>query len=169
MIEGKVALTENLFGGVASLQKPLSRGSIRAASADPYDMPLVDYRSFSNPLDLQIMMQSVRFNTDFLPQTPAYKAIGAVMQSPAPGLSDTELAAVIRTSGFPSFAHPSGSCAMLRRGDGGCVDNELSLYGSKGRVRVVDASIFPVVPSIHTQSTVYAVAEKAADIIKGRH
>ncbi|KAL4864037.1 hypothetical protein BDV12DRAFT_201539 [Aspergillus spectabilis] len=152
MIEGKVALTENLFGGVASLQKPLSRGSIRAASADPYNMPL-----------------SVRFNTDFLPQTPAYKAIGAVMQSPAPGLSDTELAAVIKTSAFPSFAHPSGSCAMLRLGDGGCVDNKLRLYGSKGRVRVVDASIFPVVPSSHTQSTVYAVAEKAADIIRRQH
>ncbi|KAL2820135.1 hypothetical protein BDW59DRAFT_181508 [Aspergillus cavernicola] len=166
--EGKVALTENLFGGVACLQKPLSRGSIHAASTDPYQMPLVEYRSLSNPLDLQALVQSTRFNTDILPQTPAYKALGAVVQFPTPGSSDEEIRAVIKASAAPSFAHPSGTCAMLTLEDGGCVDNKLRLYGSRGRVRVVDASIFPVVPSTHTQSTVYAVAEKAADIIRGR-
>ncbi|OJJ05240.1 hypothetical protein ASPVEDRAFT_837287 [Aspergillus versicolor CBS 583.65] len=165
--EGKIALTENLFGSVASLQKPLSRGSVHAASTDPYKMPLVDYRSFTNPLDLQILIQSLRFNADVISQTRAYKAIGAVVQTPEPGLSDKELAELVRTAGSPSFSHPSGSCAMLKLEDGGCVDNELRLYGSEGRVRVVDASVFPVVPSTHTQSTVYAVAEKAADLIRG--
>ncbi|KAL3480888.1 hypothetical protein BJX99DRAFT_272582 [Aspergillus californicus] len=169
MIDGKVALTENLFGGTASLQKPLSRGSIHAASTDPFNMPLVNYRSLSNPLDIQILIQSIRFNTDILPQTPAYMGLGAVMQSPSPGLSDEEITALIRSSAFPSFAHPSCTCSMLKLEDGGCVDSKLRLYGSNGRVRVVDASIFPVVPSTHTQSTVYAVAEKAADIIRGRH
>lgn len=165
--EGKIALTENLFGSVASLQKPLSRGSVHAACTDPYKMPLVDYRSFTNPLDLQVLIQSLRFNSDVISQTRAYKAIGAVVQTPEPGLSDKELVELVRTAGVPSFSHPSGSCAMLKLEDGGCVDNKLRLYGSEGRVRVVDASIFPVVPSTHTQSTVYAVAEKAADIIKG--
>ncbi|KAL2810042.1 hypothetical protein BJX63DRAFT_444926 [Aspergillus granulosus] len=169
MTRGAVALTENLFGGVACLQKPLSRGSVHAASTDPYAMPLVDYRSFSNPLDLQILVQSIRFNTDILPQTDAYRTIGAFVQTPEAGLSDVELAGVIRASAFPSFAHPSGTCAMLKLEDGGCVDNQLRLYGSHGRARVVDASIFPVVPSSHTQSTVYAVAEKAADIIKAQN
>lgn len=164
--EGKIALTENLFGNVASLQKPLSRGSVHAASTDPYKMPLVDYRTFTNPLDLQILIQSLRFNADVISQTRAYKAIGAVVQTPEPGLSDKELVELVRTAGQPSFSHPSGSCAMLKLEDGGCVDNKLRLYGSEGRVRVVDASVFPVVPSTHTQSTVYAVAEKAADIIK---
>jgi choline dehydrogenase-like flavoprotein len=57
---------------------------------------------------------------------------------------------------------------MLKLEDGGCVDKRLRLYGSYGRVRVVDASIFPVIPSSHLQSTVYAMAEKAADLIRRR-
>ncbi|KAL4798482.1 hypothetical protein BDV19DRAFT_396838 [Aspergillus venezuelensis] len=167
MTENKIALTENLFGGVVSLQKPLSRGSVHAASGDPYAMPAVNYRSFSDPLDLKIFVQSLRFNADILPSAPALKAIGVVVQSPTPGSSDAELAEFIRASAFPSFSHPTGTCAMLKLEDGGCVDSELRLYGSGGKIRVVDASIMPVVPSTHTQSTVYAVAEKAADIIKG--
>jgi choline dehydrogenase-like flavoprotein len=131
-------------------------------------MPLVDYRTFSNPLDLQIMVQSVRFNTDILPQTDAFKEIGAFVQTPETGLSDIQLAGVIRASADPSFSHPSGTCAMLKLEDGGCVDKRLRLYGSYGRVRVVDASIFPVIQSSHLQSTVYAVAEKAADLIRRR-
>lgn len=167
MVEDRVALTENLLVTIISLQKPLSRGSVHAASADPYKMPEVSYRTFSNPLDLQMLAQAVHFNTDLLPQTPALKSIGAVVTSPEPGLATPGLMDTVRGSAVPSFFHPSGTCAMLKFEDGGCVDNELRLYGSKGSVRVVDASIFPVIPSAHTQSTVYAVAEKAADLIKG--
>jgi choline dehydrogenase-like flavoprotein len=140
MMQGTVALTENLFGGVASLRKPLSRGSVHAASTDPYKMPLVEYRTFSNPLDLQIMIQSVRSNRDILPQTAAFKEIGAFVQTPETTLSDIQLGGVIRASADPSFSHPSGTCAMLKLEDGGCVDKRLRLYGSYGRVRVVDAS-----------------------------
>ncbi|KAL4757331.1 GMC family oxidoreductase [Aspergillus foveolatus] len=169
MIEGRITLTENLIGGIVSLQKPLSRGSVRAASTDPYNMPLVDYRAFTNPLDLTIFTQGIRFNTDVLPTTDAYQELGTVVHFPTPDLSDTELEAVIRSSAAPTYNHASGTCAMLKLEDGGCVDNKLRLYGSMGRIRVVDASIFPVIPSAHTQSTVYAVAERAADIIRERH
>lgn len=55
---------------------------------------------------------------------------------------------------------------MMKREFGGVVDSELRVYGVKG-LRIVDASIMPMIPGSHTSSTVYAVAEKAADIIKG--
>ncbi|KAL3481916.1 hypothetical protein BJX99DRAFT_253041 [Aspergillus californicus] len=165
----KIALTENLLGGIVSLQKPFSRGTVLAASPDPHEMPVVEYRAFTNPLDLQILIQGIRFNTDILPTTDAYKALGTIVQFPTPGLSDTELAAVIQASASPTLDHACGTCAMLKFEDGGCVDNNLVLYGSNGRIRVVDASVIPVVPSAHIQSTVYAVAEKAADLIRGRY
>jgi len=57
------------------------------------------------------------------------------------------------------------SCGMLPRYLGGVVDHELRVYGTKG-LRIVDASIFPMAISGHISSTVYAVAEKAADMIK---
>ncbi|KAL4812299.1 hypothetical protein BDW67DRAFT_188812 [Aspergillus spinulosporus] len=169
MIEGRITITENLFGGIVRLQNPLSWGSVRAASTDPYNMPLVDYRAFTNPLDLTIFTQGIRINTDVLPTTDAYQELGTIVHFPSPELSDTELEAVIQSSAAPTFNHASGTCAMLKLEDGGCVDNKLRLYGSMGRIRVVDASIFPVVPSAHIQSTVYAVAERAAEIIKNRH
>lgn len=54
---------------------------------------------------------------------------------------------------------------MLPREMGGVVDKELRVYGTVN-LRVVDTSIYPLLPASHLQSVVYAVAEKAADIIK---
>jgi choline dehydrogenase len=57
---------------------------------------------------------------------------------------------------------------MLPRSDGGVVDDRLRLYGVDG-LRVVDASIFPIIPDQHVQGPTYMVAEKAADMIKEDH
>jgi choline dehydrogenase-like flavoprotein len=54
---------------------------------------------------------------------------------------------------------------MLPREKGGVVDDRLRVYGVEG-LRVVDASVFPVIPDQHTQGPVYMVAEKAAMLIK---
>jgi choline dehydrogenase-like flavoprotein len=54
---------------------------------------------------------------------------------------------------------------MMPRELGGVVDSELKVYGVEG-LWVVDASIIPILPAAHTQATVYAVAEWAADVIK---
>lgn len=67
----------------------------------------------------------------------------------------------------PTFAHPSGSCPMMPRKSGGCVGADLLVYGAK-KLSVIDASIMPIIPSNHLQASVYAVAEKAADLIKAR-
>lgn len=61
--------------------------------------------------------------------------------------------------------HPVGSCAMLPRDKGGVVDEKLKVHGVKG-LRVCDASIFPMAPRGNPISSVYAVAERGADIIK---
>ena len=63
--------------------------------------------------------------------------------------------------------HPVGSCAMLPREKGGAVDSKLKVYGTSN-VRVADASIFPLHVQGNIVSLVYAVGEKAADIIKGK-
>lgn len=63
--------------------------------------------------------------------------------------------------------HPVGSCAMLAREKGGVVDEQLRVHGVQG-LRVADASIFPLHVQGNIVSLVYAVAEKAADMIRGR-
>jgi len=54
---------------------------------------------------------------------------------------------------------------MLPRHLGGVVDSELRVYGVQG-LRVIDASIMPMLPAAHLQATVYGIAEKGADLVK---
>lgn len=61
--------------------------------------------------------------------------------------------------------HPCGTCAMPPRDKGGVVDERLRVYGVKN-LRVVDASVFLMIPRGNIQSSVYAVAERAADLIR---
>jgi choline dehydrogenase len=66
---------------------------------------------------------------------------------------------------FNAVSHPVGTCAMMRRDLGGVVDGRLRLYGS-ANVRIVDASVMPTQVSAHLSTTLYAIAEKVADMIK---
>ena len=66
----------------------------------------------------------------------------------------------------PTYAHSSGACAMTPEDLGGCIDPKLRVYGVD-RLRIVDSSILPLIPAAHLQATMYAVAEKAADLIRG--
>ena len=57
---------------------------------------------------------------------------------------------------------------MKPRGDGGVVNSELKVYGVQG-LRIVDASIMPIVPDQHTQGPVYMIAEKSASLIRSEY
>ncbi|RPB09544.1 alcohol oxidase [Morchella conica CCBAS932] len=168
---GRVAIQEIAFGGSAGggngLEKPFSRGSININSTDPWAAPVVDYGVMSNPVDMDMMVQLIRFVWR-LYDTPALQALGAKALTPDPANdSDEAIKAAIRATLTPTFAHPSSTCSMMRREYGGVVDSTLKVYGMKN-LSIVDASLIPMTPATHIQSTVYAVAEKAADIIKSR-
>lgn len=79
--------------------------------------------------------------------------------TPADDSEDALRAHVARTT-FPIY-HPVGTCAI-----GSVVDTELRVEGLAG-IRVVDASVMPVVPRGNTNAPVIAIAERAADLIKG--
>lgn len=63
--------------------------------------------------------------------------------------------------------HACGTCAMKPREDGGVVDSQFRVYGIDG-LRIVDASVFPRIPGYFIVTSVYMIAEKAADVILGR-
>jgi choline dehydrogenase-like flavoprotein len=73
----------------------------------------------------------------------------------------------IRNTAIPVW-HASGTCAMKPLADEGVVDSTLKAYGVQG-LRIVDASIMPIVPDQHTQGPVYMIAEKAAAMIKAEY
>jgi choline dehydrogenase-like flavoprotein len=153
--------------GSGVLQRPLSRGTININTSDPLSGPVVDYRTFSNPLDLQVAIPIVGFVRKFN-SLNAFAGLGAVELTPGTNVtSDAAIAKFLTSSFAPTFAHPAGTASMLPEEHGGVVGPDLMVYGVKG-LSVIDASIIPYLPATHICTTVYAVAEKAADLIKSR-
>lgn len=143
------------------LIKPLSRGSILINSTDPLADPVFDYGTFQHPVDMQIFIAIYKKFRQFVAAEP-WKAVGLEETVPGPSVqSDQAIEAAIRNITHSTWSHPVGTCAMMPKEHGGVVDSQLRVYGVKG-LRVVDASVMPIIPATHTSSTVYAVAEKVS-------
>lgn len=78
---------------------------------------------------------------------------------------DLEAAKQYARANLISMWHFAGTCSMLPREKGGVVDDRLRVYGVEN-LRVVDASAIPLISTANIQATVYAFAERAADLIK---
>ncbi len=159
----QATVQEVAFGGgntvPIAMLKPLSRGSILINSADPLAAPVFDYGTFNHPTDLDVAVQALKKTRDWMASGPMQE-VGAVEAFPGASINtDKAIADSIRTFATSTWAHPVGTNAMMKKEYGGVVDSQLRVYGVKG-LRVVDASIFPLIPATHTSSTVYAVAEK---------
>ncbi|KAH6669876.1 alcohol oxidase [Halenospora varia] len=147
--------------------KPLSRGSININPADT-SIPVIDFGVLTNPIDLKVNIEAFKL-TRKVYSSSAMAHLGPIETSPGGGVAtDEDIEKWIRTVLLPSAAHPCGTSAMMPIEIGGVVGSDLLVHGVK-RLSVVDASIMPLVPGTHLSATVYAVAEKAADIIKQRN
>ncbi|KAI8931673.1 hypothetical protein NX059_011320 [Plenodomus lindquistii] len=152
-----------------AVQKPLSRGTLILNSTHPTANPIVVRNAFQNPVDKMVLGELVRWNREHWTTAPLLRRYSPVETVPgARYTTDEEIfEASIKVGALdPTYAHSSGACALMPEELGGCVDPELKVYGVE-RLRIVDASILPLIPAAHLQATMYAVAEKAADIIKG--
>ena len=146
---------------------PFSRGYIHIQSADPNDDPKFDPRYLSHPLDYEVLKDLQFFSLNVSTTAPLsghLKGNGTVLAPPLTVLNEDTVRDLINTS-FITGWHVVGSCAMMPRDQGGVVDPRLKVYGTKN-VRVVDASIVPLHVRGNTVSLTYAIAEKAADLIK---
>ena len=152
------------------LSQPLSRGRVQIVSANASDAPLIDPNYLSHPLDVEIFARHMRY-LDTIASTAPFKSLlkegGRLLDPKARFASLDEAKDYLRASSI-SMWHPAGTCSMLPEEKGGVVDSSLLVYGTRN-LRVVDASVFPLIPRANIQSTVYAVAERAADSIKARH
>ena len=154
---------------IAALQKPTSRGTVYLDPKNPHGEPIIDYHGLENPIDMDLILASIRYTRQIY-NTSALSVFEPVELTPGVDVqTDDELKAKVESGlVLPTFAHPASTCAMMPKNLGGVVDAGLQVYGVK-KVTIIDASIMPMIPGTHLQATVYAIAEKAADIIKARH
>ncbi|KAK2597178.1 hypothetical protein N8I77_013039 [Diaporthe amygdali] len=156
---------ENYITVMLFLNHPFSRGTCHIASPNVEDKPVWNPQYNSENIDMELLARGVQFVERLVGTKPfsnILKTNGKRLQSYA---TDLEAAKEVVRNRQISVFHLSGSASMRPQEAGGVVDTRLRVYGVRN-LRVVDASVFPLEPSGNIQSTVYAVAERAADILK---
>lgn len=156
------------FASIGCIQThPLSKGRSHISSSETGAKPDIDPCYFSHPLDLELMSRHLLMCLkirDAAPISHYFKPDGKRNHDKA-FIRNLEDAKQYLVDAAKTAYHCCGTCSMCPKDQGGVVDNKLIVWGTQN-LRVVDASIFPLISRGNTMSTVYAVAEKAADLIK---
>jgi choline dehydrogenase-like flavoprotein len=147
------------------LISPQARGRLWLRSADPSDKPRIVTNSLAAREDVDSLVAGMELARRIAGQAPLKEVVVRELK-PGPGVQDrAELEADLRRR-LMLIYHPVGTCRM-GAGEDAVVDAELRVRGIEG-LRVVDASVFPVIPGGNTNAPTIMVAEKASDIIRGR-
>lgn len=144
---------------------PESRGSVRLASSDPFAKPVVDLNLLSTPADFADIRGGIEATRRIFAQSPLADLVRTEL-SPGPDKADAAALDAFIRDNLKITQHPCGTCRM-GEDPAAVVDSELRVRGVDG-LRVVDASIMPTVPGANINAAVIMVAEKAADMIRGR-
>lgn len=144
------------------LLRPKSRGSIKLASANPADAPLIDPAFFADNDDLEKMIEGYKITQKLL-DAPSLAARFVDNMFTKNVQTDDDIRRVLRER-VDTVYHPVGSCKM-GHDDWAVVDHELKVHGIAG-LRVVDASIMPTLIGGNTNAPVIMIGEKAADMIR---
>ena len=140
---------------------------MRLRSRDPRDPPEINFNYFEEGSDatgedLDSVVEGIKFVRRVSADLESRGFIGAE-EVPGPrAQSDEELKAFVRENAWGH--HASCSCAIGPRDSGGVLTSDFRVHGTEG-LRVVDASAFPRIPGFFIVSSVYMIAEKAADVI----
>ena len=147
------------------LISPRSRGSLTLTSADPAAKPRIQTNTLAEPEDVLALVAGVKVARRVVAAAPLAAVSKREMLPGGDAETDEDIAARIR-AGVELLYHPVGTCRM-GVGDDSVVDPELRVRGLDG-LRVIDASIFPVIPGGNTNAPTVMVAERAADLIRER-
>jgi len=150
-----------------NLLRPTSHGNVTLASPDARDQPHIDFNYLADCGEMAIAVAAVKEARRIASQ-PALQAINGGEISPGKHVcSDTELLDAIKLVANTG-QHPVSTCRMgVDPGAGDVVDGHCRVFGV-GRLRIVDASIFPRQICGNPTAPIMAMAEKAADLILGR-
>lgn len=147
--------------------RPTSRGSITLKSKDPKEYPRLSFNYLSTPGDIEEFRAGIRLTREIFAQKAFDSYRGEEMAPGKDVVTDEQIDAFSRQMADTAY-HPSCTCKMGSPNDPmAVVDPSTRVFGMEG-LRVVDASIMPAVVSGNLNGPTIMVAEKAADIIRGK-
>lgn len=148
-----------------TLLQPESRGSVRLASADPAEAPLIDHNYLAAASDRESLVKGMEAGFDIL-ESRAFAPYREAYFLPEQRLRTSGAMVEHIQQYAETLYHPSCTCRM-GTDPMAVLDAELRVHGIEG-LRVVDASAMPRVIRGNTHAPVVMMAEKAADMIRGR-
>ncbi|KAF1939445.1 alcohol oxidase [Clathrospora elynae] len=157
----------NTFALIGVVQHPLSKGSVHITSRDITAKPEINPNYLSHPYDLQAAVELAKFMRTIATEAPM-RDVWTEEYEPGNAVQSDEEWREYALKNILSIYHPIGTAALLPEKDGGVVDAELRVYGTQG-LRVVDASVIPLLPSAHLQTLIYGIAERGAEMIVGEY
>lgn len=157
-------LIDDFPGFTASIiqTRPYSRGEVKISSADPNERGLLDINYLSDERDVDAILSGFKLIRDIAKQS---SIADIIVEEVEPGIENTDkdvLEKYLRASAGTVY-HPSGSCRMGSDADA-VVDPSLKLNGCSC-LRIIDASVMPVISSGNTNAPTIMIAEKGADLV----
>lgn len=148
-------------------QRPESSGYVRAASSNPFEKPLINPRYLEHPSDQTVLLAGMKLARSLLQTEPLKPYFDHEVYPGSHVQSDEQLMEVAKERGTTTF-HPCGTCRMGPDTDPtAVVDDQLRVRGVEG-LRVIDASVMPMIPSANLNAPTIMIAEKASDMILGK-
>ena len=151
---------QNCYTIAPSLVRPASRGSVKLASSNPGDHPLIDVNFLQCDADINALLFAIELCRE-MGASSAFSEFnkGEIM----PGkINRAQMIKFIRMS-VSTYFHPTGTCKM-GKDKLSVVDSNLKVHGLDG-LRIADASIMPTVTSGNTNAPSVMIGEKAATMI----
>ncbi|HXQ59960.1 MAG TPA: GMC family oxidoreductase N-terminal domain-containing protein [Acidimicrobiales bacterium] len=144
------------------LLRPVSTGSITLSSADPMASPTIQPNYLSERADAGPLVAGVKLSRRIAAQRPLASMVDGELWPGRQAQSDAEIEEFVRRQAFTLY-HPVGTCRM-GVGPDAVVDAELRVRGLPG-LRVVDASVMPVITRGNTNAPTIMIAERAAELM----
>jgi choline dehydrogenase-like flavoprotein len=149
----------------SAFMRPRSRGTVKLASANLTDAPLIDPNFWADPYDLDISIKGFELAREIMAQ-PALRPFIKREALPGPGVKDRATIFDYACRMAKTDHHPVGTCRM-GHDRMAVVGTDLKVHGLEG-LRVCDSSIMPLLNSSNTNAPTIMIGEKASDIIRAR-
>jgi choline dehydrogenase len=156
---------EHRFSCRIAVLHPRSRGRVSLRSADPADPPRIQWNLFDDPADLAVLRDGVKAVRAIFAAEPLRSVVAREVRPGAEVASDAAIDDWLRRH-CETAHHPAGTCRMGDDPDA-VLDKHLRVRGIAG-LRVADCSVMPHVVGSNTNAPTIMIAEKAADLIRGR-
>jgi choline dehydrogenase len=139
-------------------------GTVTLQSADPWDVPDINFRYFDEGTDptkdLQAMVDGVNFVREINSKAATTLSLFAETKEESPGADVTDVETFVKDNAWGH--HASCTCPIGDEANGGVLDTNLVVHGT-ANLRVVDASVFPKIPGFFIVTSIYTMSEKATD------